>query len=224
MWHDIAALLPDADSVMVDLPGQGDTGGQWRGFEHAADQVATLIAAVAGGRPVHLAALSLGSYVGLSLLAKHPTLCASALLSGMQGGDLPYKPLCKVWSYLIAPVAGTAFFARITARQIDAKEERVSQFIVEAGKTTVQAYRQAAIDVVDFTVPDNLNLVQTPTIMAAGSEEPACVLTGQHAIADSLKNGKAVVNEGGDHFWPGKKPDEFAAILQKQIDCDKAQS
>lgn len=220
MWRDIAALLPECDSVMVDLPGQGDSGGLWRGFEHAADEVASVIESLAGDRPVHLAALSLGSYVGLTLLAKHPSLCTSALLSGMIGGSMPCKflrPLFKPFIFLMAPVKHTDFVSRQAAKMHLIKDIDVPEYVSEAGKTTVQTHRQASIDVLNFTLPEGLHLVTTPTVIAAGSEEVAVILKDQPIIAEALQSGGTVVVDGGKHAWPESKPDVFADLLRRQV-------
>ena len=79
MWDDVAPLLPGPRTVVaVDLPGFGGsvaTGRSAPSLDDAADAVAHTLAAVGLTRAI-VVGLSMGGYVALALLARHPELVA----------------------------------------------------------------------------------------------------------------------------------------------------
>ena len=79
MWDDVAPLLPGPRNVLaVDLPGLGGSAGTLRSppsLDAAADAVALTLAAVGLTRAV-IVGLSMGGYVALALLERHPGLVA----------------------------------------------------------------------------------------------------------------------------------------------------
>lgn len=83
MWDDVVRVLPDSLTVLLaDLPGLGATG--LAGFpepsiEVAADAVATSLHD-AGVASVTVAGLSMGGYVALALVERHPELVAGLAL------------------------------------------------------------------------------------------------------------------------------------------------
>ena len=79
MWDDVAPLVPGARTLLaVDLPGLGSSAGPGTSapsLDDAADAVAQTLAAVGLTRAV-VVGLSMGGYVALALLDRHPGLVA----------------------------------------------------------------------------------------------------------------------------------------------------
>lgn len=79
MWTDVAALLPgDGPVLAVDLPGLGTAHGSELpepALEAAADAVASALTGAGHARAV-VAGLSMGGYVTLALVERHPDLVA----------------------------------------------------------------------------------------------------------------------------------------------------
>jgi pimeloyl-ACP methyl ester carboxylesterase len=79
MWDDVAPLVPGPRNVLaVDLPGLGGSAGPWPSapsLDDAADAVAQTLAAVDITRAI-VVGLSMGGYVALALLDRHPGLIA----------------------------------------------------------------------------------------------------------------------------------------------------
>ncbi|GIF73603.1 alpha/beta fold hydrolase [Asanoa siamensis] len=83
MWRDLAATLPDHHCLIPDLPGFGASRTRpWTTLEAVADAVAEIVRARAHDGRAHVVGLSLGAVVGTVLLARHPDVAASALLTG----------------------------------------------------------------------------------------------------------------------------------------------
>lgn len=101
MWHDVVALLPGEHSVIaLDLPGMGESPSgpdvartlgtdATPSIDVSADAVAATLRALGVERAV-VAGLSMGGYVVLALLERHPGLLAgAALLDTKAGADAP---------------------------------------------------------------------------------------------------------------------------------------
>ena len=86
MWESQVRALPDFQVLTPNLPGFGTrTDEQWDSLEATADDVAAFITEHAEAGPVHLVGLSLGAVVALHVVARHPELASSLLVSGAVG-------------------------------------------------------------------------------------------------------------------------------------------
>lgn len=217
MWKDVAAALPDYRILLIDLPGHGqsrDTA--WISLTDSADQVAAVIAAQAPGAQVHLAALSLGSYVGLHMVLRHPGLCQTALLSGIHPGGMPKRGVMKLISALTAPLAPRPFFARRTAQMIGAQAD-IAGFVAAAGQTRPTAFRRATNDVVDFDVSHLGSATQPRLAFVAGSREHPLILEGLRIFQTHFAGSMTAIAPGLRHGWAGEDPDLFARFIAAHI-------
>ena len=73
MWAEQVRHLSDRfHCVTIDLPGNGASHEvPWRSFDDSAAAVAAVIAATPAGH-AHVVGLSLGGYVAITLIARHP--------------------------------------------------------------------------------------------------------------------------------------------------------
>ncbi len=188
----------------------------WVSLERTADLVAQVARAVAP-QGAHLAALSLGSYVGLLALAAHPSAFRSALLSGMHAGAMPNRRMMHVLSALMAPVAPRPFFARRTVAMFGAKGDEVDDLVRAAGRTRASAFRRATNDVVRCALPAGLERVEARCLFMAGSRENATILEALPVLSDSVPHGRAQIVEGGGHGWPGAQRGTFARALIENV-------
>ncbi|WP_300055485.1 alpha/beta fold hydrolase [uncultured Roseobacter sp.] len=213
MWHDVTAALPDCRSLLVDLPGHGQSRDvPWRSLEDSADRVAAAITAEADGQDIHLVGLSLGSYVGLHLCLRHPDLCRSALLSGIHPGGMPKRGLMKLMSAVMAPLAPMPFVARRTARMMGARAD-VGGFVKAARQTRASAFRRATNDVVDFTCPSDPAIPQTRLAFVAGGREHPLIREGLSEFRNRFPGSVSAVAPGLGHGWAGEDPQLFADFI-----------
>jgi pimeloyl-ACP methyl ester carboxylesterase len=83
MWCDLAASLPENHTLIPDLPGFGASNRElWTTVAEVADSAAAIIRERAHDGGAHVVGLSLGAVVGTVLVARHPDLVRSAMLSG----------------------------------------------------------------------------------------------------------------------------------------------
>jgi pimeloyl-ACP methyl ester carboxylesterase len=83
MWEAQTAALPDFHTIVPDLPGFGASRGErWESLADTADRIAAIIRERAHGGTAHVVGLSLGGIIGTVLVARHPELVRSAMLTG----------------------------------------------------------------------------------------------------------------------------------------------
>ncbi|GFE51723.1 3-oxoadipate enol-lactonase [Roseobacter cerasinus] len=224
MWQRVIAQLPEYRVLLIDLPGHGESRDTpWVSLPDTADLVAAAIRSDVDTSPVHLTALSLGSYVGLHLVLRHPDLCTSALLSGIHPGQMPNRRMMKLLSAIMAPLAPRPAFARRTARMMGAAVD-VEGFVAAAGQTRASAFRRATNDVLDFdctTLP-----AQTGTRLAfvAGSREHMLIRDGLDVFSARFAGSITAVAPGLGHGWAGEDPALFAQFLRAHIEGTPLQS
>ncbi len=213
MWQPFLPLLPGVRAVLIDLPGHGGSRDvPWISLRRTADQIAEIARAVAP-EGAHLAALSLGSYVGLVALAAHPATFRSALLSGMHAGAMPNRRMMHVLTVLMAPIATRPFFARKTAAMFGARGDEVEAFARAASRTRTSAFRRATNDVVRFELPSGLERVEARCLFMAGARENKTILDALPVLAESVPNASTRIVEDGGHGWPGAQRETFARAL-----------
>lgn len=217
MWKQFLPHIPDIKAVLIDLPGHGGSRDiAWRSLEATAALVGEVVdhAAPEGS---HIAALSLGSYVGLCLLAQKPAHFTSGLLSGIHAGGMERQALMRAMSFVMAPLAVRPFFARKSAAMFHVAPERVDEFVLSASRTRTSAFRKGTNDVVAFELPAGLDQVQTKTIFAAGSREHELILESLPKLTEALPKGESLVIPDGGHAWPSAKPELFARHLTQLV-------
>ncbi|XWN32648.1 MAG: alpha/beta hydrolase [Devosia sp.] len=217
MWGPVVDRLPHVRAILVDLPGHGCSNGiPWLSLNDTAEKVVEVVDDCRRG-DVHIVGLSLGAYVGMTMLAQRPNTYTSAMLSGMHAGAMPLRRLMKGLTIAIAPVATRPFFARKTARMHGSDAADVAGFVAEAARTRLAAFRQATLDVLDYSLPQNINRVTTRTLIAAGRREHQVILGSLSEIERRLPNGRALEVPNVGHGWAGQDPALFARVLSDHI-------
>ncbi|MEM9495411.1 MAG: alpha/beta hydrolase [Pseudomonadota bacterium] len=214
MWETFLPFMPAIRAVFIDLPGHGGSRDiPWASLEDTATRVADVVNSLRGEgdrRDVHLVAISLGSYVGLTMLARHTEMFKTAFLSGMHAGGMKNRWLMRIMSFFMAPLAVRPFFARRTAAMFGVGADDVDAFVAGAVKTRSSAFRRATNDVVAFELPAGVGQIRTKTLFVAGSKEHKLIVDALGILADALPNARALTIDGGGHGWPGAMPDAFA--------------
>ncbi|MEM9580946.1 MAG: alpha/beta hydrolase [Pseudomonadota bacterium] len=217
MWTKVLEHLGEIRAILVDLPGHGRSNTcPWVSLEHSAALVCEVVNEHCPDG-AHLAALSLGSYVGLLAMVQQPTLFRSAILSGIHAGNMPRKLLMYMMSAALAPLATRPFMAKKTAAVFGVETDETESFVKSATRTTTSAFRRATNDVVAFEMPASVAQIQTPVLFAAGADEHELILSALKRFEHALPLGSSTTIPDGGHGWPAKNPDAFAALLRENI-------
>lgn len=230
MWHDIAAKLPGSTHVLMDLPGHGDSNTiPWHSIARTAQLVwkeldKAFDAPEMESRDVHLVGVSLGSYVGMSMLAERPKAVTSAVFSGMHALKMKNATLLKIVSAIMTPFSRFPFMAKQTARMFGLEGEDVNTFVREARKTRLSAIRQTIVQVIDYVPPANLSAITTRILFVAGSKEHETILKSLLWLASHVPHGQAAIAPGLGHGWAGQDPALFVQVVEAhQAACSMPQ-
>lgn len=217
MWTNILRHLPDVRAISIDLPGHGASRDvPWTSLQDSADRMCEVVKQTCPSR-AHLAALSLGSYVGFHALASQPKTFESALLSGIHAGGMPRKWLMRFLSFGLAPFAVRPAFAKKTAATFGVEETDIDDFVRSAAKTRPSAFRKSTNDVVGFEMPPQAQNIEARTLFMAGSKEHDLILESLTTFVNAVPNGSKRVIDDGGHGWPSSMPEVFAQILRTHV-------
>jgi pimeloyl-ACP methyl ester carboxylesterase len=215
MWQQQFQELTGFGCLAPDLPGHGlSRRVPWLSLEHTADMVAAIIREhIPSGRS-HIVGLSLGSYVGLSLLSRHPDVVERAVLSGINILPLPQKWLIDAAAYAIAPLLKTRCGARLNSRALKIPPDQFDGYRHSLGELSLRSFVAASHDASGFTIPGNVGGIRTPTLLVAGEREHPLIRTSTEQLHQMLPVSQARIVEGVGHAWNGERPGLFAATVK----------
>ncbi|MEO9459741.1 MAG: alpha/beta hydrolase [Lentilitoribacter sp.] len=217
MWEKFLPQLPNVKALLIDLPGHGSSADiPWVSLEQTAQQVLSIVKDEFKGGG-HLVGISLGSYVGLTLLAENPKMFHSAFLSGMHDGGMKKRGLMKIMSLFLAPLATTSFFARKNAASLGIEPDQIDGYVSAASQTKPMAFMRATNDVVDFEMPIGVTEIETKVKFVSGDREHALIKGATDKLAKTVPSGSSLFVPDGGHGWPSRKPDYFVEQVLQHI-------
>lgn len=215
MWRNVAAQLPDADVILIDLPGHGGSLDiPWKSLSDTAVQVVALMDHL-GLEQAQLVALSLGGYVALEALAAYPDRFHDALISGVHAGGMPNQTMMVIMSALMAPLAGLKSFSARTAKMLGGPNVDITAFQIEAAKTRVSAFRRASINATRFELPEGLGRYFGGLTICCGENEHPLTRDALPIIAGLVPQTRTFVATGGGHGWPVVQSDRFVSLIER---------
>ncbi|MGH3678947.1 MAG: alpha/beta fold hydrolase [Natronosporangium sp.] len=216
MWHDLAASLPDHHSLIPDLPGFGTSNAEpWTTVAEVADSVAAIIRERAHDGRAHVVGLSLGAVVGTVLVARHPELARSAMLTGapLQG----VGTTTRVSGLAQIRLWGSRSYWRVMARAFRLPDDSVDTF-VETGMGIDRASARRMLIQVYEGVPaadlEGLRRAPTPILMLAGERESKAVHRALTEVTTRAPKAVARMVPRMHHAWSAEDPELFRRVLQ----------
>lgn len=218
MWEPVVEHLQRRRCMLIDLPGHGGSRAKsWQSLDETARLVHQTISTAKPTDDVNLVGLSLGAYVGMTLLSQQPTAYANATLSGMHAGAMPKQTLMRLITWIMTPLTVRPFMARKTAKFLGGSGTDVHAFVREAAKVDVPSLRRATLDALAFEMPATTSNIATRIMIAAGSKEHPHILGTQQTIVSALPNAQSHIAPGLGHGWSLEDPDQFAALVDRNI-------
>lgn len=215
MWVNAAQTLTDAYAILPDLPGHGQSRHRPLGtFAQAADDLAAVLAQTTEGRPADIVGLSLGSYIGLLLMVRHPHLVNRAFLSGLHAGGMPRARLMKAFLYLISPLMRFGWMHERSGKAMGVKD--TSLFLGPDGRPNVTpaTLRRLGAQAVDYDARDLLASIYVPTLVLAGGQEHPTILASLETFARTMPACRAGRVPGLGHAWCAQDEALFHDTLQ----------
>lgn len=232
MWLDVVDLLPgEPDVIALDLPGMGEspTGADVAAtlgapdepsIDVSGDAVAATLRALGVDRAV-VAGLSMGGYVVMSLLARHPELVAGAALLDTKAGQDPQAARdnrLRIADELesqhnIEPVLSMrrSLLGQTSREQREDLVERLETWIRDQGPAGV-AWCQRAM----APRPDRLDAIAAfdgPLLVIVGEEDELSPLDEAQKMVDAAKDAELVVVPRAGHMTTIEAPEPVASSL-----------
>lgn len=215
MWLDIADKLPEFHNIIPDLPGHGKSADRpLVSLEQAADDVADLVRGLFDGRPIHLVGLSLGGYVSLLLLIRHPDLIKRAMISGVHAGAMPNPKLMILATTLSSPLMRFGWFRKKMVNMMGLDDYSLASGESGRANATPKIMRAVGRLAVAFDVRDKIAAIATPSLLVAGSKEHQAICDSLTLFQTEMQNCQARLAPDMGHGWHGEDPALFAETVR----------
>lgn len=220
VWQQVAEHLQGFHVLVPDLPAHGASPGPFA-LDNAADRVAQAIGERVAHGPIHVVGHSLGGQVALTLLARHPQLPATVVVSGSLTRPAAVAPLVPPLVKAYWPLRQNPGLIRLTMKSQGIPEEFFHRFSTAIAEMDREELIQVLTAALTFSPPPELGKVSTPVLVLAGEREPRLVHRSMADLVALLPAVAARRIPGGDHGWPLSQPQLFAQILEEWTQSPK---
>jgi pimeloyl-ACP methyl ester carboxylesterase len=216
MWESQVRALPDFQVLTPNLPGFGTrTDEQWDSLEATADDVAAFVAEHAEAGPVHLVGLSLGAVVALQVVARHPELASSLLVSGAvvsRVGGLP-----RALSALQLAGWEREWFWRAQARAFRLPADSVELYVRHGLSVQRGNAQRMLAQVYAGSLPAGLGRYGGRVLAVAGQKEPGVVAKSFAVLRGQLPAAHLRLAPGMHHVWNVEDESLFNAMVRQWV-------
>ncbi|MBX2804917.1 MAG: alpha/beta hydrolase [Hyphomicrobiales bacterium] len=218
MWSEqIQMLSKDYRCLAIDLPGSGDSHTlRWPGFDGAADQIAKLIRSETG--KAHVVGLSLGGYVTLRLLERHPEIISRAVVSGITIIPLMPKPVMSVLSWLMAQSVGWKWVGRLSARMMRLDPDATTLYLRDMARLDAGDVRRIYNEINEERALRLTGDSAKSLLAIAGTREAAAIKKSLAILAQSDDGIATGWVDNLGHIWVADDVALFTRVLQEWIE------
>lgn len=217
MWQRAALDLADLHVLAVDLPGHGASAAvPWRSLAATADDVAAVIAERAAGGLAPVVGLSLGGYVALELVRRHPAAVGRVVVSGVTARPMPGRSFAGLQGRVFPALARRPGYAERVARATlpDGPPDAWAALVGSLRAMSPAAYRAALRDVAPWRLPDDLARCEAPLLVTAGARESRVIRDAVVEIPRVVPGARGLLVPGAVHAWPVHAPHLFAHVVR----------
>ncbi len=215
LWDAVVPGLAATHRVVRwDLPGHGRSPADLIGPGATVDDLAELVLALADSLGIDrfaYAGVSLGGAVGLHLAAHHServvrlaVVCSSAHF----GGEAPWRDRAA-----LARREGLAGLAESAPQRWFTPGFTVPRLVADLRSADPGAYAACCDALAAYDMRGSLAAVRAPTLVVAGSEDPATPPAHAREIADGVPNATMVELAGASHLAPAERPEAVTEAL-----------
>jgi Predicted hydrolases or acyltransferases (alpha/beta hydrolase superfamily) len=218
MWEKQISALADFHCLNVDLPGHGKSNHvTWVSLADTADHIAELILARSANGRAHVVGLSLGAYIALVLLERHPNVVDRVVISGVTDKPMPNRALLKPQLWLMSFLLKRRWYVNMQVRSLHLPKDMQSAFTKNLLAMSMHAYRLIWKEVAGFYVPPSLHLMNNPTLITAGGRESKIITQTVYTIPKIMHSAQGRLAPGLGHGWNVEAPYMFNAMVRAWI-------
>jgi pimeloyl-ACP methyl ester carboxylesterase len=211
----VAALQGDFRVLTVDLPGNGESAGlPWVSLDDTADRLAALLAAHATGGRAHVVGLSLGGYVALRLLERHPAVVASVLVSGVTTRPFPAPRAWRLLFRAMFPLMRLGPVLALNARMLRLSPAQGALMRRDMRALSRESFVRIYEEMLGFALPATPRPPPCPLLAVAGTRETGQILQGLVDFPRAYPGSRTRTVPGAHHGWSGEQPGLFARTVR----------
>ena len=221
MWDAIIAQMPDFQCIGIDLPGHGKSRDiAFTTIEQAADNVAEIVKSFDfKSEQIHLVGLSLGSYVGVSLLQRHPDLIKKAVLTGFNVTPIPNMFWIQLIGNIFSIFATRRWYRRMTEDKMKIPEESAMRASHKDPAVTAKTIRQLLRAVGNFNLSEaQLQTIKAEILALAGEVEHVFLKKNLNFIERTIANCRSYIIPNLGHSWPAQDEALCVEIIKGWIE------
>lgn len=218
MWGVQLDAVPEFHAIVPDLPGFGASNTHpWVSLADTADQVATLIRERANGGAAHVIGLSLGAMLGTVLVARHPDVVRSAMLTGAPVNGVPGFARWSGMAQL--RFWGNRAYWKGLARAFRMPEDSVDLFVETGLGIDVPSARRMMTEVYDGIRPHLAGLEGSivPLLVLAGEKEHGSVAAAFPEFTSRTDSATCRIVPRMHHAWNAEDPELFNRIMREWL-------
>lgn len=219
MWHDqIKVLETTYHCLAIDLPGNGESyQATWTSFADTADRIADIIRTHASGGTAHVIGLSLGGYAAVHLLAQHPEVVETMIVSGVTMRPFPRPWLIRPIVRLLPHLLQRNWVINLSAKAVQLPDEIVPLYQQDSKRAAADMIRRVYDEVLSISPPPNLAQANKPLLVVAGEREAKLVLDSLLDLPALLPTAVAAQAPNVHHAWAGEDPELFTEMIRQWI-------
>ena len=231
VWSEqVPVLLASGWRVLrIDMRGHGGSDpvpGDYTMSELARDVVAVLD--FLSLEKVHFAGVSIGGMIGQVLGIEHPDRVLSLMLCGTSPNAVPGG--MAMWQARFAaieeagsvePLADDSMVRWFTDGFRPRRPDRWQQIRNTVANTTPEGYRGGAAAIIDFDVREKLPLIEAPTLVVCGDDDPGTPPAGNRLIADLVPGARYVEIANARHIPMMEHPETFNRIMMDWLSLQR---
>lgn len=213
-WNaQLAALGGAFHCIAPDLPEHGDSAAYGPlTLSGAAQQVLTLLGALAPGKPVHLVGHSFGATLGLYLLGQAPQRFSSALLTGGAAELSPLLARLSNWSAGLSALVPPGALLTWSFRALGLPEAQRPVFERDMRRASRPDFlRRLTHEMQGLRLP---RAACAPVLALVGEHETRPARQAARTIAAQLPRAQAWEVPGARHVWNLETPELFSSVVR----------
>ncbi|WP_026926916.1 alpha/beta fold hydrolase [Granulicoccus phenolivorans] len=216
-WLPQIELLSERHLLTPDLPGYASRAGErWPGLAGAADDIADRIRRDAVAGRAHVVGLSLGGFVAVHLLHRHPELVRSATVTGVALAG--YSRAERVLIRPQVPLWQRRWYWWLQALPFGIPPDSREVFVDSATAASAQTNRAMFAEVAASGMPVGPFAYAGPVLAVSGQRESASIRRGFEPLQERLPQLQTWMAPGMHHPWSAEDPALFSAMVVSMAD------
>lgn len=219
MWtQQVADLDDNFHCITLDLPGHSSSAIPWRSLRETADQIAEMIHMRTHGGRCHLVGLSLGGYTALEVIARHPDIVQTAIVSGVTAAPLSLSPLLTFQIGVMNFLSRYRWFVRAQAKyMMQLPDDAVQLYTESAMAMSRESYRTVHAEIMNYRTPKALETAGVPILVVAGGAEMQPIVDAVRELPARLPKATGALAPKLHHGWNGEDPALFSDMIRAWV-------